>query len=384
MIYYGRHNISDADIKAVVDVLHSDLITQGPIVPKFEKVIADYCGAKNAVALNSATSALHVACLALDFGRDDWLWTTPNTFVSSANCAVFCGGKVDFVDIDPRTYNMCPEKLHMKLIEAEKNGTLPKIVIPVHFAGQPCDMAEIHLLSEKYGFKIIEDASHAIGASLGAYKIGSCGYSHITVFSFHPVKIITSGEGGMALTNDNRVAERMRRLRSHGVTSEVSLMSTRPNHEIWNYQQIELGYNYRLTDIQAALGLSQFGRLNEFLNLRHQIAKRYDEELGKHAIIIPWQMPGTYSSYHLYPIRIRKDLYKKSQRQVYERLIEKGIAANLHYIPVHRQPYYEKFGFKKGDYPNAELFHEEVISLPIHPGLLSSEQEYVISILKQN
>ena len=365
MIPYGRQDISQADIDAVVEVLRSDWLTQGPMVPRFEEAVAKYCGAEYAVAVNSATSALHIACLALDLGPGDWLWTSPNTFVASANCALYCGAKVDFVDIDPHTYNMSVERLKEKLEQAEKQGRLPKIVMPVHFAGQPCDMPAIYALSQEYGFKIIEDASHAIGASYSNLKVGSCAHSHITVFSFHPVKIITTGEGGMAVTNDDALANRLRRLRSHGITSDKELMSPRPDNEIWNYQQIELGFNYRMTDIQAALGLSQMQRLDEFVSRRHEIAERYDVELRALPITTPHQTPSAYSSYHLYPIRVSEAKSGKIQRQVYDSLWQNGVAANLHYIPVHRQPYFEKLGFKAGDFPEAEQFHREVISLPI-------------------
>ena len=381
MIPYGRQHISEADIAAVEDVLRSDFLTQGPTVPRFEKAVASYCAATNAVAVNSATSAMHIACLALDLGPGDWLWTSPNTFVASANCARYCGAQVDFVDIDARTYNMGVDALAAKLEQAEKKGRLPKIVIPVHFAGQPCDMPAIHALSQQYGFKIIEDASHAIGASYANIKVGSCTHSDITVFSFHPVKIITTGEGGMALTNKDELAIRMRRLRSHGITSDKAFMQARPEHEIWNYQQVELGFNYRMTDIHAALGLSQLSRLDEFVASRHEIAKRYDHELANLPVMTPWQSPQTYSSYHLYPIRINEAKTKKSQRQVYSDLLKSGVAVNLHYIPVHRQPYYENLGFTAGDFPEAEQFHREEISLPMFATLTDQQQYAVIQAL---
>jgi len=381
MIRYGRQDISQADIDAVVEVLRSDWLTQGPMVPRFEEAVAQYCGSQYAVAVNSATSALHIACLALDLGAGDWLWTSPNTFVASANCALYCGAKVDFVDIDRHTYNMSVERLKEKLEQAEKQGRLPKIVMPVHFAGQPCDMPAIYALSKKYGFKIIEDASHAIGASYSNTKVGSCTHSNITVFSFHPVKIITSGEGGMAVTNDDALANRLYRLRSHGITSDKELMHPRPGSEIWNYQQIDLGFNYRMTDIQAALGLSQMQRLDEFVSRRHDIAERYDAKLSSLPVITPHQAPGTYSSYHLYPIRIRGTDSKKTQREVYAALLEKGVGVNLHYIPVHRQPFYEARGFNSGDFPEAENFHCEVISIPIYSSLSLEYQSKVISAL---
>ena len=381
MIPYGRQDISQADIDAVVEVFRSDFLTQGPTVPSFEKAVAEYCGVQHGVAANSATSALHIACLALDLGPGDWLWTSPNTFVASANAALYCGAQVDFVDIDPITYNISVERLEEKLEQAEKEGRLPKIVMPIHFAGQPCDMPAIHALSQKYGFKIIEDASHAIGASYNNIKVGSCTHSDITVFSFHPVKIITTGEGGMAMTNDDMLTSRLRRLRTHGIINDKALMQPRPENEIWNYQQIELGFNYRMTDIQAALGLSQMKRLDEFVSRRHEIAVRYDAGLRLLPITTPHQVLDTYSSYHLYPIRVSEPESGKTQRQVYDELLKNGVAANLHYIPVHRQPYYEKLGFKVDNFPEAERFHREVISIPMYPTLEPQQQTAVIAVL---
>jgi len=383
MIPYGRQAITEEDIDAIVDVLRSDFLTQGPVVPQFEDAVKTYVGAGYAVAVNSATSALHVACLALGLGPGDWLWTTPNTFVASANCALYCGAKVNFVDIDPRTYNISVERLKEKLIQAEKDGILPKIVVAVHFAGQPCDMPAIHALGQEYGFKVVEDASHAIGASYDNINVGSCNHSDITVFSFHPVKIITTGEGGMAMTNDTELANRMRRLRTHGITTDRESMQLRPDNEIWNYQQIELGFNYRMTDIQAALGLSQMQRLDEFVRSRHEIAERYEAELMSLPMIKPYQSPGTYSSFHLYPIRVSEAKSGKTQRQVYDVLWQNGVAANLHYIPVHRHPYYEKLGFKAGDFPEAERFHQEVISLPIFPELTNEDHSRVCQLLRE-
>ena len=381
MIPYGRQEITKEDILEVEKVLRSDFLTQGPIVPKFEQKVADYCNSNFAIAVNSATSALHIACLALNLGPNDYLWTSPNTFVASANCGLYCGANIDFVDIDPKTYNMCADILSDKLIKAEKQGNLPKIVIPVHFAGQPCDMEKIYELSKKYGFKIIEDASHAIGASYDNNKVGSCKYSDITIFSFHPVKIITTGEGGMALTNDENLSNHMRRLSTHGITKDKELMHSRPNNEIWNYQQIELGFNYRLTDIQAALGLSQLKRVDEYLKIRHKIAEFYNSELNTLNIQLPFHSPKTYSSYHLYPIRIKNNLTPKTQQQIYDALWDKDIAANLLYIPVHRQPYYENLGFKSGDFPQAEQFHREVICLPMFPKLTKEQQTKVVKSL---
>lgn len=382
MIPYGRQDISDADIQAVVDVLRSDYLTQGPAVPAFEKSIADYCGAQHAVAVNSATSALHIACLALGVGPNDVVWTTPITFVASANCALYCGARADFVDIDPRTYNMSVERLAEKLAHAEKIGSLPKVVIPVHLCGQPCDMAGIHALSQRYGFKIIEDASHAIGGKYKGEPIGNCRCSDVTVFSFHPVKIITTGEGGMAMTNDAQLAKRLQLLRSHGITREVNEMTHAPEGP-WYYQQIDLGYNYRMTDLQAALGLSQMQRLDEFVTKRHTIAKRYDQLLADLPVITPWQHLDGYSGLHLYVIRLKLKKIGKTHRQVFEALRVAGIGVNLHYIPVHRQPYYEGLGFKAGYCPEAERYYAEAISLPMYPGLTEAQQDKVIEALRQ-
>lgn len=382
MIPYGRQEVTEEDISEVEKVLRSDFLTQGSLVPKFEQAVLKHCGAKHAVAVNSATSALHVACLALNLGPSDYLWTSPNTFVASANCGVYCGANIDFVDIDPKTYNMSIDLLSAKLAEAEKLNKLPKILIPIHFAGHPCDMERIFELSKKYRFRIIEDASHAIGASYNDIKIGSCNFSDITIFSFHPVKIITTGEGGMALTNDKSLANHMRRLTTHGITKEKELMHIRPNDEIWNYQQIELGFNYRLTDIQAALGLSQLKRVDKYVKIRHKIAEFYNSELNGLEVILPFQSPKSYSSYHLYPIRIKSNLTTKTQKQIYDALRDNNIAVNILYIPVHRQPYYENLGFKLGDFPEAEQFHREVICLPMFPKLTIEQQVKVIKTLK--
>jgi UDP-4-amino-4,6-dideoxy-N-acetyl-beta-L-altrosamine transaminase len=378
MIPYGRQDISQADIDAVVDVLCSDFLTQGAMVPRFEQAVGDYCGAKHAVAVNSATGALHIACLALGLGPGDWLWTSPVTFVASANCGLYCGAQVDFVDIDPRTYNLSVECLAAKLSQAEKLGKLPKIVIPVHLCGQPCNMAEIHALGRRYGFKIIEDASHAIGGRYRNEPIGNSRYSDITVFSFHPVKIITTGEGGMAVTNDSTLADLMQRYRSHGITSNREQMQRRPDDEIWNYQQIRLGFNYRMTDIQAALGLSQMERLAEFVAQRRRIAAVYDEAFATLPVVTPWQHPDSRSSYHLYPIRVRQDDCGKAQRDVYSALQAAKINVNLHYIPVYRQPFYEAMGFRAGHCPQAERYHKETISLPMFPTLTAQQQDHVI------
>lgn len=384
LIPYGRQDINQADIDAVIEVLRSDFLTQGPKVPAFEECVANYCGAQHAIAVNSATSALHIACLALGVGKGDIVWTTPITFVASANCALYCGAAIDFVDIDPRTYNLSSEKLKEKLEQAEKSGKLPKVVIPVHLCGQPCDMEAIHELSRIYGFRIIEDASHAIGGRYKDEAIGNCRYSDITIFSFHPVKIITSGEGGMALTNDPELAGRMQRYRSHGITSTPAEMVARPDNEIWNYQQITLGYNYRMTDIHAALGISQMQRIDEFVCKRHAIAERYDELLAVLPLTTPWQHPDGYSGLHLYVIRLKLDEIRKMQKEVFKALHKQGIGVNLHYIPVYRQPYYEKMGFRPGYCQEAEQYYKEVISVPMYPELTNNQQECVVNALKKS
>lgn len=381
MIPYGRQDISQQDVDAVVEVLQSDFLTQGPKVPLFEQVVAEHVGAKHALAVNSATSALHIACLALGLGPGDWLWTTPITFVASANCGLYCGAQVDFVDIDPRTYNLCPKALEQKLITAEQVGKLPKVLVAVHLCGQPCDMKAIHVLSQRYGFKVIEDASHAIGGKYQGEFIGKSHYSDITVFSFHPVKIITTAEGGMALTNDDVLAEKMNLHRSHGVTRNPRLMT----HEAdgpWYYQQVELGYNYRMTELQAALGVSQMQRLDAFVSQRHALALRYNELLADFPVTLPWQHPDGYSGLHLYVIRLQLDKIAKTHRQVFEELRESGIGVNLHYIPVHTQPYYQQMGFQKGDFPEAECYYSEAISLPMFQTLGSADQDEVVEVLR--
>lgn len=381
MIPYGRQDISQADIDTVVAVLQSDYLTQGPQVPLFEKAVAKHVGAKHALAVNSATSALHIACLALGLGPGDWLWTTPVTFVASANCGLYCGAQVDFVDIDPRTYNLCPKALEAKLQVAEKAGKLPKVLVAVHICGQPCDMAAIHALGQKYDFKIIEDASHAIGGKYKGEFIGNSRYSDVTVFSFHPVKIITTAEGGMALTNCDELAHKMALLRSHGITRDTAHMTHAPDGP-WYYQQIDLGYNYRITELQAALGVSQMQRLDAFVTRRHQLAQRYDQLMASQPVTTPWQHPDSYSGLHLYVIRLQLDKINKTHRQVFEALREHGIGVNLHYIPVHIQPHYQRMGFKVGDYPQAEQYYAEAISLPMYQTLSDAQQDQVVVALQ--
>ena len=381
MIPYGRQDITEADIDAVVAVLKSDYLTQGPAVPEFERKVTAHVGAKHAIAVNSATSALHIACLALGLGPGDWLWTSPVTFVASANCGLYCGAQVDFVDIDPRTYNLCPQTLERKLIDAEKAGRLPRIVIPVHLCGQPCDMSAIHALSQRYGFSIIEDASHAIGGKYRKEPIGNCRYSDITVFSFHPVKIITTAEGGMALTNDAELANRMALLRSHGITREPEQMTHAPDGP-WYYQQIDLGFNYRMSELQAALGTSQMDRLETYVARRHELAQRYDALLADLPLTTPWQHPDSYSGLHLYVIRLLVDRLNKTHREVFESLREQGIGVNLHYIPVHTQPYYQRQGFKAGDFPQAEAYYAGAISLPMYSSMTGAQQDTVIQAMR--
>ncbi len=380
MIPYGRQDIDQEDINAVIDVLRSDFLTQGPKVPLFEEVVAAQVSARYAVAVNSATSALHLACLALGLGQGDYLWTTPITFVASANCGLYCGAKVDFVDIDPLTYNLSADALEKKLIRAKQLGTLPKVLIPVHFAGQSCDMKRIHHLSHEYGFKIIEDASHAIGGRHLNKPIGCCEYSDITIFSFHPVKIITTAEGGLASTNQRELSEKMALLRSHGVTREPSLM-TKESEGGWYYQQVDLGFNYRMTELQAALGVSQMKKLNEFIKKRHVLQERYHEQLANLPIKLPFQSSDSYSALHLYPIQLELEKISQTQAQVFDSLRKEGLGVNVHYIPVHTQPYYQEMGFAEGDFPEAENYYKRAISIPLYQGLSGEKQQQVVDIL---
>lgn len=378
MIFYGKQSIGQSDIDAVVEVLKSDFLTQGPAIEKFEKYVAEYCGVKYAVAVTNATSALHIACLAAGLGKGDVLWTSPITFTASANCGRYCGADVDFVDIDPSTYNMSVDELEKKI---QKMAVKPKVVIPVHLAGQSCDMDKIYKLSQEYGFKVIEDASHAIGADYKSTKIGCCKYSDLTVFSFHPVKIVTTGEGGMVLTNDKELHEKLLLYRSHGITRDTKLM-TRLADGPWYYQQIELGFNYRMTDMQAALGYSQMQKVDEFVSRRRYLAKRYDELLKNiNNIQLPYQNDDTDSSWHLYVVRADFSKMSKTKQQIFDGMKDRGICLNLHYIPVHTQPYYQKQGFKDGDFPNSEKYYEEAFTLPLYYSLTDEQQDYIVKNL---
>ncbi|MCW0196983.1 UDP-4-amino-4,6-dideoxy-N-acetyl-beta-L-altrosamine transaminase [Sphingopyxis sp.] len=380
-IPYGRQDINDEDVAAVAEVLRSDFLTQGPAVPRFEAAVAGHCGARHALAMNSATSALHAACLALGLGPGDRLWTTPVTFVASANCALYCGAEVDFVDIDPRTYNLSPDALAAKLEAAEREGRLPKIVVAVHLCGQPCDMRRLKALADRYGFALIEDASHAIGGSYLGEPIGNGRYSDITIFSFHPVKIITSAEGGMALTNDDRLAERMNLVRSHGITRDPDLMTHEPDGG-WYYQQVMLGYNYRMTDMQAALGHSQMARIEGFIARRHELARRYDAMLAHLPLTLPWQHPDGHSGLHLYVVRLQLDRIGRSHRDVFDALRARGILVNLHYIPIYRQPHYAAFGYDRADFPEAEAYYREAISIPMFHAMTDAEQARVLEAVE--
>ncbi len=381
MIPYGRHTISEADIESVVQVLRSDFLTQGPQVPTFEDSVASLVGAPHAIAVNSATSALHIACLALELGPGDWLWTSPNSFVASANCGLYCGAQVDFVDVDPKTYNMSARALADKLALANRTGRLPKVVVPVHFAGQSCDMAAIAALAREYGFKVIEDASHAIGSRWQGTHVGACLQSDITVFSFHPVKIITTAEGGLLTTRDAAIAQRLVDLRSHGVTREVARME-RADQGGWYYEQQDLGYNYRMTELQAALGVSQITELDGFIARRHELVTRYDAGLSGLPLVRPWQHPDSYSAFHLYVIQVT-DRSRMGRRQLFDALRGVGILVNVHYIPIHLQPFYQSMGFKAGQMPVAESYYERAISLPLYAGLSEVDQDFVIQKIKE-
>ncbi len=378
MIPYGKQDINQEDIDAVIDVLRSDFITQGPKIPAFEKSLSDYTGAKYACAVNSGTSALHIACHALGVSKGDLVWTSPVTFVASSNCALYCGGDVDFVDIDKTTYNISVAALEEKLIKAKQENKLPKVVIPVHLCGQSCDMEAIAKLAKEYNFRVIEDASHAVGGKYQNEPIGNCRYSDITVFSFHPVKIITTAEGGMTMTNNEKLAEKLNLARSHGITRDESLM-TETSHGPWYYQQIDLGFNYRLTDIQAALGIKQMKRIDEFVKIRNSLANRYDDLLKDLPIRTPLQPSYCYSARHLYVIRLKD---QNNHKAIFEKMRDMGIGVNLHYIPVHLQPYYQGLGHKMGDYPVAEEYYTSAISLPLYTLLTHAQQDEVVAALK--
>lgn len=382
MIPYGRQCVDQADIDAVVSVLQSDWLTQGPTIERFEQAVAERCQADFAVAVCNATAALHIACLAAGLGPGDRLWTTPNTFLASANCGRYCGAEVDFVDIDPLTWNLDAYALKAKLEAAQDNGTLPKVLVAVAFAGQSCDMRMLAELAERYGFTIIEDASHAVGASYAGRPVGCGDFAAMTVFSFHPVKIITSAEGGMVLTNRRDLAERLQRLRSHGMTRDPGQM-TEPSHGPWYYQQVELGFNYRITDLQAALGLSQLNKLDGFIERRRELVARYDRLLAYLPLTLPSPQPEAESAWHLYVVRLQLDRINLSHRQVFEGLRAAGIGVNLHYIPVHLQPYYRDLGFAEGDFPQAERYYAEAISLPLFPLLSDEQQDFVVEQLRR-
>jgi UDP-4-amino-4,6-dideoxy-N-acetyl-beta-L-altrosamine transaminase len=382
MIPYGRQDINHKDIESVIEVLKSDFLTQGPVVPVFEKKVCDYTGSKFAIAMNSATSALHAACYALNVGPGDLVWTSPITFVASSNCALYCGANVDFVDIDEKTFNMCPQKLEEKLQKAKEMGKLPKVVIPVHLAGQSCDMESIFYLSRKFGFKIIEDASHAIGGTYKGTRIGSNQFSDVSIFSFHPVKIITTGEGGMALTNSPDLANKMDLFRSHGITRNSALMKNE-SHGPWYYEQLLLGYNYRMTELQGALGLSQMDRLDAFVSRRREIASRYDSSLKMLPLFTPEQSKESASSFHLYIIQLKTEELRKTHREIFEELRTNGVGVNLHYIPVYLQPYYANLGFNKGYCEKAERYYSRAISIPIFNGLTEQMISHVESCLRK-
>lgn len=378
---YGRQCITEDDIAAVVAVLRSEFITQGPAIARFEQSVADYCGAKHAVAVSSATAALHIGALALGLGPGDRLWTSPNTFVASANCALYCGARADFVDIDERSYNMSVALLEKKLKAAKAAGTLPKILVPVHFAGQSCEMQAIADLCRRYGVRIMEDASHAVGATYQGQPVGNCRHSDLVVFSFHPVKIITTGEGGMLLTNDSNLHARLIRLRSHGTVKDERSMAE-PGAGPWSYAQVDLGYNYRMTDLQAALGESQMHRLPAFLERRRALVARYNELLAPLPLVLPWQHPDTDSSWHLYVVRPDPTRTSVDRLRLYQGLRERQIHAQVHYIPVHTQPWYRQFGFKSGDFPVAEHYYSGALSLPLYPDLGEADQDRVVAALQ--
>lgn len=380
MIPYGRHNISDADVEAVIEVLRSDWLTQGPAVPKFEDLLAIYCGARHAVAVNSATSALHLACLALGVGPGDTVWTTPNTFVASANCALYCGAKIDFVDIDSTTWNMCPSEFEQKLRAAERDGLLPKVVIPVHLAGQSCEMEKIHRLAQSFGVYVIEDASHAIGGKYQGQPVGDCRFSDMTIFSFHPVKIVTTGEGGVVMTNSKELSDKIRRLRTHGITRDKKELSEKTVSP-WHYEQIDLGFNYRMTDISAALGVSQLLQLDSFVLRRAMLAAKYSDQLASLPVTLPQVRPEVLSSWHIYPIRLRGKYATRLRDKVFNVLRDASITTSLHYSPVHLHPYYRRLGFSEGQFPVAEQYGRDAMTIPLYPSMSDDMQAEVVRAL---
>jgi len=380
MIPYGRQDIDELDIKAVVDVLQSDYLTQGPAVPRFEESVMQVTHSDYALAVNSATSALHIAVDALGLGEGDLMWTSPITFVASANCGRYCGSDVDFVDIDPQTFNMCPMALEVKLKVAARARRLPKVLVVVHMGGQSSDMERISTLARAHGIAIVEDASHAIGASYMGKPVGCCAYSDITVFSFHPVKIVTTAEGGMAVTNSKELAGKMSLARSHGITRDLDEM-THESEGAWYYQMVSLGWNYRMTELQAALGVSQMTRLEDFVSARNRIADRYDALLADLPIDLPGRQPGARSSFHLYIVRLQRDIDVRRKSEIFDELRADGLGVNLHYIPVHLQPYYIDMGFAHGDFPSSEDYYQRAISIPLYPGLSDTDQETVVQSL---
>ena len=382
MIYYGKQSINEDDVAAVDAVLRSDFLTQGPAIERFERKVADYCGAKYAVAVTNATSALHIACMAAGLKAGDSLWTSPITFTASANCGRYCGADVEFVDIDAKTYNMDARVLEEKLIQAKKADKLPKVVVPVHLAGQSCDMKYIHRLAREYGFTVLEDASHATGADYLGKKVGSCEFSDMTVFSFHPVKIITTGEGGMVLTNNEELYKKLCLYRSHGITRDTDLM-THASDGPWYYQQVDLGFNYRMTDIQAALGASQMDRLDEFVARRRELAARYDELLKDLPLKTPFVMEGANPSWHIYVVRVDFARVKRTKAEIFREMRERGITLNLHYIPVHTQPYYEALGHKPEECPLALDYYREAMTLPLYYALTDEEQDKIVAALRE-
>lgn len=377
-IPYGRQSITQQDVQAVVDVLTGDDLTTGPTVTAFEQAVAEYCGAQHAIAVANCTAALHIACLALEVGPGDSVWTSPNTFLASANCARYCGAAVDFVDTDPQTYNLCAKQLKSKLESVASAGTLPKVIIPVHFAGQSCEMREIKTLADQYGVAVIEDAAHAIGGEYLGEKVGSCQYSDMAVFSFHPVKTLTTGEGGMLLTNNPELAEKLRLLRCHGMTRDLEQMQTTQAPEPWFYEQITLGYNYRITDIQCALGLTQLTRLDDFISARRAQVAHYNQALADLPLTTPYQHGDSNPGWHLYVITVAP----KQRRALFDALRNAQIGANVHYIPVHTQPYYQDLGFAWGDFPQAEAYYQGAITLPLFPAMTRAQQDKVVAVIQ--